>query len=558
MARTTAISARITGDNSDFKRVLADSDAAAQAWSRRMAATSTAQVGKGGGGGMAMMQLAQAVDDVQYGMRGVLNNIPGLLTSLGAGAGLAGVVTMAAIGVFQLGGALKDWWLNAKAAKEATDFVAGMDGKLKEALAKSAREAANGTEEGAAALKAATEAAEENFKNRNASLQNRARLAREAADAEMALAMARIQASGASDESKAAQAMQLQEQAAQEAHSAEQERIGAEIDLINKRSQAFTVTANEAARRAQQARSDFEAINRTSSEGTRADPVAIELAYNKMEATAKDYEKAREQAQKASAEAVRQSGMLGQQVQQNAQLLETRLKTIRLEGQAEIDAAAEAAAQKDAARWKKKMEDARRAAEEERKWRAEIEQKIQAERAETARKNEEQKKSLAILQAEAEIARMRAGGRNQGADRRQRELDLQRESERIQADTGVGPEEARRLAEDLNPDPRRAGRINARARRRTEDLEAAAPRRPLGAGAFGGLRDRLDREIGQVGLPPRARGQQEASSREQLTRAPEVAQDSGRTLKEMAKSLEAIQVNTEGLSKKKSEALARA
>jgi hypothetical protein len=558
VARTTAISARITGDNTDFKRVLADSDAAAQAWSRRMTSTSTVQVGKGGGGGMAMMQLAQAVDDVQYGMRGVVNNIPGLLMSLGAGAGLAGVVSIAAVAMYQLTTRFGEFVTGAKKAKEASDFVGQMTEKMNAALAQGAKEAADGTKEGAEALREATAAAEDNFKVESTRLQNRIRLAEEAAAAELRLATARIQASNATEEEKAIQMMALREKEAQRAHQANMQRMREERDMLGNRAAAMKEAEFQAARQLNDAQAYYETISRNAGiEGVGANPFLVEQAYNQMEAAAQDYEKAREAAAKANAEAMRQAGQLGTEMNQQQKRLEKEVAAIRLEGQAEVDEAAEKAAAKETARRKKQMDEAQEAAEREVKWRADIEKKIQGERAETARKNEEQKKSLAILQAEAEIARLRAGGRNAGADRRQRELDLQRESERIQQDTGVGADEARRIAEQLNPDPRRAGRINARVRRRPED-EDGQNKRALGQGPFGGLRDRLDREIGQVGLPQRPRGPQDATSREQVTRAPEVAQDSGRTLKEMAKSLEAIQVNTEGLSKKKSEALARA
>ncbi len=49
------------------------------------------------GAAQAMLQLGYAVDDVQYGMRGIVNNIPMLVQSMGGGAGLAG--TLAIVGV---------------------------------------------------------------------------------------------------------------------------------------------------------------------------------------------------------------------------------------------------------------------------------------------------------------------------------------------------------------------------------------------------------------------------------------------------------------------------
>lgn len=59
----------------------------------------------GGGGvdtGRAALEFSRAVEDAQYGVSGVLNNLPGLVTMLGGGAGLAGALSLAAVGATQL------------------------------------------------------------------------------------------------------------------------------------------------------------------------------------------------------------------------------------------------------------------------------------------------------------------------------------------------------------------------------------------------------------------------------------------------------------------------
>jgi hypothetical protein len=55
-----------------------------------------------GGAGMGMLQLAQTADDAQYGMRGIVNNIPGLVMGLGGSAGLAGAFGLAVVGGYSL------------------------------------------------------------------------------------------------------------------------------------------------------------------------------------------------------------------------------------------------------------------------------------------------------------------------------------------------------------------------------------------------------------------------------------------------------------------------
>lgn len=59
--------------------------------------------GRGSGSiGMAALQMAYFADDAQYGIRGIVNNIPQLLMAFGAGSGLTGVVAIAAVAANQL------------------------------------------------------------------------------------------------------------------------------------------------------------------------------------------------------------------------------------------------------------------------------------------------------------------------------------------------------------------------------------------------------------------------------------------------------------------------
>lgn len=62
-----------------------------------MGQVGTAAGKSGGGMGYGLLQASQAFDDLQYGVRGVLNNIPGLVLGLGLGPGVAGVLQVGAI-----------------------------------------------------------------------------------------------------------------------------------------------------------------------------------------------------------------------------------------------------------------------------------------------------------------------------------------------------------------------------------------------------------------------------------------------------------------------------
>ena len=62
--------------------------------------------------GQGMLQVAYFMDDVQYGIKGILNNIPGLVIGFGGGAGLAGAISLAT-----LAGAKLYEWLSDSADK---------------------------------------------------------------------------------------------------------------------------------------------------------------------------------------------------------------------------------------------------------------------------------------------------------------------------------------------------------------------------------------------------------------------------------------------------------
>lgn len=74
-----------------------------------------ATVKRSGNAGLAVQEFARGLEDAQYGLRGVQNNIPGLVLALGGGPGLAGVLSIAAV----VGGQL--WSLLSKGSDEAKD-----------------------------------------------------------------------------------------------------------------------------------------------------------------------------------------------------------------------------------------------------------------------------------------------------------------------------------------------------------------------------------------------------------------------------------------------------
>lgn len=64
--------------------------------------SAAASVGSTRDMGRAALEVSRAVEDAQYGIAGVLNNLPGLVMMLGGGAGLAGALSLAVVGATQL------------------------------------------------------------------------------------------------------------------------------------------------------------------------------------------------------------------------------------------------------------------------------------------------------------------------------------------------------------------------------------------------------------------------------------------------------------------------
>jgi hypothetical protein len=121
------------------------------------AAAATKELGtKNSNAAMGVMALSNAFQDVQYGMAGAINNIPGIVTGLGLGMGVAGAAQAAAVGVQILTKNFDLFGTEAKAAaKEATEVANEAD--LLEAstirLSATTAEAAKKQKELAAALK---------------------------------------------------------------------------------------------------------------------------------------------------------------------------------------------------------------------------------------------------------------------------------------------------------------------------------------------------------------------------------------------------------------------
>ena len=96
----------------ELETVLQSHPAAQRLAGSRVINAPTSSTGKGGKGaaagggasnaGMAMLMFSQGLEDAQYGIKGVLNNIPPLVMAMGGSAGLAGTISIAAVSITQL------------------------------------------------------------------------------------------------------------------------------------------------------------------------------------------------------------------------------------------------------------------------------------------------------------------------------------------------------------------------------------------------------------------------------------------------------------------------
>jgi hypothetical protein len=96
--------------------------AGAEIQARKLGATT----GRNGNAGMAMLEFSRLTEDAQYGLRGILNNIPTLVMQLGGTAGLAGALSLAAVAITQL------WERFGSGSKQAGDDLEALKERAKD------------------------------------------------------------------------------------------------------------------------------------------------------------------------------------------------------------------------------------------------------------------------------------------------------------------------------------------------------------------------------------------------------------------------------------------
>jgi len=117
----------------NFSQALAHAQVMAQAAAQKMQnavnqgtrAATSGPSSPGGGSAQGLLNLSRAIDDVQYGFRGVVNNIEGIVTGFGGSAGIAGAATIAGVAMMAL-------IPKIAAVVSAADPIKDLAGSLKE------------------------------------------------------------------------------------------------------------------------------------------------------------------------------------------------------------------------------------------------------------------------------------------------------------------------------------------------------------------------------------------------------------------------------------------
>ncbi|MES2596079.1 MAG: hypothetical protein V4662_12120 [Verrucomicrobiota bacterium] len=212
-------------------------------------------------GGAALLAASQGLEDAQYGLSGMINNLPGLIMMLGGGAGLAGALSVAAVGANQLWKALGDGASTSEAVVKAKmESIEGILTASMDAMSERIRKRFEDD------LNAAQAAAEQKLKDSSQSLAGLAELGRKNEEAAAAKAAAQnaaldtegaIAGAGGTDAEKADVQKSIQARAGMMAEEAARKSLD-EKALAAKQARQI---AEQGVANAEQVRWDAEGVN---------------------------------------------------------------------------------------------------------------------------------------------------------------------------------------------------------------------------------------------------------------------------------------------------------
>lgn len=342
---------------------------------QRQLAQGTGPVAKGGSNAaFAFLEFSRAIEDAQYGVRGVINNIPTLVSYMGAGAGVAGVASLAAVALAQLLPLLMDTGEAAKAQAEklatsqetAQEAVESLTKQIEaQRQARTALEAGNVLDLGKAA---AQRWQDEELALRGVITQYKAYMAvkLEEISAAAAIETARINAAESSGAMSTIEAVQARAAVADQA----------EAEALKERQSAAEMEIAVAQQRVKNAEAQVKDLQRSEANATKQAAASEAAAQQEEELVAafEDRRKALETAQAAYSKAVAaaSSGSFGTPEQEAAAMAALASADTNLQGagaafaasQAAVDRGAVAGMRADAGNQAKIADDARKMREE--------------------------------------------------------------------------------------------------------------------------------------------------------------------------------------------------
>lgn len=493
-----------------------------------------------GGAGLAFLEFSRAVEDAQYGIRGVMNNIPQMALMMGAGAGLTGVVSLLAVGVATLGVKLWDWVNMTKEAAEAQAFLKGKTDELSKAITQGEREALNGSVAGRQQLADASAKVAQALAYEGANRQRLVTIAQAQVEAQKQLALARVDGD---DPTAIARRGEIEITYAQKAEEARIAAIQAEIDIEGRRAGEARKFANEAESKAKAARDAAE------KDFLYANPAAQALARNKAAALEEDARQARRYAEETASTVFQTEARLSGEKIALEKSRQERTAAIAIENQKKVADAAEkqAQAQIDAAK-----------AQDEKyiEWRDTVDATLAKEKEKEQQSEEARQKEREAIAARIIINQARARGDEEEARKLEKKVQV---LQRINAlkEMGFSPQEAEKLAVDEAQSADRIGkrRIGRPGRGKIEaggidggaewNLDKFRDTRNRAS-----LRDELDQRIGDIG-DEKPKMKRETRVREGQARQPEsktekYQAESTSLLREIAAKIRLIPISTGG------------
>lgn len=211
---------------------------------KRLAREQREQAAASSKSGQNMLQLAYAADDAQYGMRGLMNNIPMLAQSLGLGAGLAGVISIAAVAVnflwdklSKLGSGASD---AADALSQSAQAIENSQARIAAALRKRieleklAQDQAELSTYSIGLSEHALDSQAKEIERGNKIIQERIKLDSEMNSAKKDLELAQLDASGKNDTQKIVEKATIEAKYAKISADSKLQSLQAQVDLASK------------------------------------------------------------------------------------------------------------------------------------------------------------------------------------------------------------------------------------------------------------------------------------------------------------------------------------